>query len=78
MAKLKKDLPSFEVYAELTQEERRELAKHIVYTDAEVALVPVELCSFGENDDLFLTRIEHNRVARSASYNLARNSNVCN
>lgn len=79
MAKLKKDLPNFEVYVELTPEERKELAKHIVYVDADEApTVPIELRSSGENDAHFFTEIEHNRAAISASRNLARNSNVCN
>lgn len=83
MAKLKKDSQGFEIYLELTPEEKNELTKHIIYVDAsEAPVVPIELRSSGEAaraaDKLVLGELEQNRIARGASHILARDSNVCN
>lgn len=81
MAKLREDSSSFEVYIDLTPEERKELAEHIVYKRVELSTVPIELRSSGNAaynaDERVLARLEQNNIARGASHNIARNSNVC-
>ena len=81
MAKLREDSSSFEVYIDLTPEERRELSEHIVYEIVELPTVPIELRSSGNAaynaDERVLARLEQNSIARGASHNIARNSNVC-